>query len=163
MSPQWSIVLSSAVAGLGLLGLALVLWKRRSRAVPAPRRPAPTAAASTESDGMTCPTCRREYGPGTRFCAHDARPLVARVHLEAAGIGHTCRLCARAFDGSIRFCPFDGAELVGAAGPVLVPPNAGSAEALPAGALRICPQCAHRYRGSESFCLADGASLVPLN
>ena len=74
---------------------------------------------------MTCPTCRRSFDAGKRFCAFDGEELVplsvavggapvaelAAARLAGA-LGKICPSCSRRYDADATFCGRDGAELV---------------------------------------------------
>jgi hypothetical protein len=131
---------------------------------PAEPSPAPAAAGPPPlppEGAMACPTCRREYAAGLRFCLQDARPLVAVESLDASmGESVTCRICRRSFEAGTRFCPFDADELG--------PPRDVPAARVPAAAAaddrgKICPQCTSRFGSGERFCGRDGIELVALN
>ena len=83
-------------------------------AVPPP--PPPVAV-------MLCPTCRRQYAPGLRFCPYDARVLISEGHPVAldpgdvaggavANPGKICPICARRYDAVAMVCGRDGSALV---------------------------------------------------
>lgn len=87
--------------------------RKRSAARPAP---APTQAEPP----MTCPTCNREWPPGTLFCPMDATKLVAGGAGALPGAaavvsqkrGKICPTCGDRFDGTTDFCGKDGTALV---------------------------------------------------
>lgn len=125
---------------------------------PAPATP-PTAAAAPVDSSLVCPSCRREYPAGLRFCLHDSRVLVPRDQAEATPAETLgCRTCKRSFEPGTRYCPFDAEELA----PVRDVPRPRAAEPAADGA-KICPQCATRFGSDERFCGRDGAELTALN
>ncbi len=109
---------------------------------------------------MFCPSCRREYPPGTAYCSFDSNQLVAiRGHeaLMAGPAGGICPVCHRGFNPGVKTCPYDKEELVPyammAARPAAAPVSKG----------KICPTCGGRFDGSAAFCGKDGTALVLLN
>src|SRR5262249_55322393 len=96
------------VSGGGLLialGSILVALRVRAKHMRA-AMPAPA---------LMCPTCRRGFPAGMRFCPLDAgRLLPAAEGAQAAHRGHggKCPRCRRAFEAGVRFCPMDAEELV---------------------------------------------------
>jgi hypothetical protein len=120
------------------------------------------AAASTPHVGeMVCPSCRREYPPGSTYCPSDANrliPLAGHEDVLTGPAGGICPACKRGFNPGVKVCPYDKDELVPfamAAGP------APSQAAPPKG--KICPTCGGRFDGSAAFCGKDGTALVLLN
>jgi hypothetical protein len=112
------------------------------------------------SGPMFCPSCRREYPPGTTYCAFDSNRLVAVAGHEdmmAGPAGGICPTCKRGFNPGVKVCPHDGDDLVP---PVMAPPPA-TPVAAPRG--KICPTCGDRFDGVAAFCGKDGTQLVLLN
>jgi hypothetical protein len=112
------------------------------------------------SGPMFCPSCRREYPPGTTYCPFDSNRLVAVAGHEdmmTGPAGGICPTCKRGFNPGVKVCPHDGDDLVP---PVMVPPPATPAPA-PRG--KICPTCGDRFDGVAAFCGKDGTQLVLLN
>ncbi len=72
--------------------------------------------------GATCPTCKRSFDAGKRFCPFDGEELVPLpVALGAAdsaggglgvGLGKICPNCSRRYESDATFCGRDGEELV---------------------------------------------------
>jgi hypothetical protein len=142
------------------------------RATPA-ATPGPAAgAASAEAVSvsavpqgpMACPSCRREYEAGVRFCPHDARKLMpaAEIMERSRASGSVCPRCRRAFDAGVRFCPHDAEELVPLS--LWEATQGKKHQAVPTGVLaKLCPQCNARYDLVSTFCAKDGAELVTIN
>ena len=70
---------------------------------------------------MICPTCRRQFAAGVRYCPYDARVLTADSHqpvrpspptASAASAGKICPSCARRYDAIALVCGRDGTALV---------------------------------------------------
>jgi predicted amidophosphoribosyltransferase len=71
---------------------------------------------------MTCPSCRRSYDAGKKFCAFDGEELVPltvavggaelAVARFAGALGKICPSCSRRYEADATFCGRDGAELV---------------------------------------------------
>ncbi|MEP6653835.1 MAG: hypothetical protein ABJA82_10770 [Myxococcales bacterium] len=72
---------------------------------------------------MICPTCRRQFAAGVRYCPYDARVLTADLHQPARPIPHAavaavanagkiCPSCARRYDTEALVCGRDGTALV---------------------------------------------------
>ena len=104
---------------------------------------------------MFCPSCRREYPPGSTYCPFDANRLVevaGHQDLMAGPAGGVCPTCKRGFNPGVKVCPHDGDELVP---PVLAMPPPGMAA--PRG--KICPTCGDRFDGLAAFCGKDGTQL----
>jgi hypothetical protein len=85
----------------------------RMTASRAPIRPPPTPAVTL------CPTCRRQYAAGLRFCPFDARvltphadPTIPQDVDTNASRGKICPTCARRYDSAALVCGRDGAALV---------------------------------------------------
>jgi len=117
------------------------------------------AAHGAASGPMFCPSCRREYPPGSTFCPFDSNRLVAvagHQDLMAGPAGGVCPTCKRGFNPGVKVCPHDGDELVP---PLLAAPP--PAAAAPRG--KICPTCGDRFDGVAAFCGKDGTQLVLLN
>jgi len=113
---------------------------------------------------MGCPSCRREFESGIRFCIFDSRRLVplAEVALKSRVAGSVCPRCRRAYDAGIRYCPHDAEELM--AMPLWEATHGKKQPGEPTGVLaKICPQCAVRYDLVSSFCGRDGAELMTIN
>lgn len=83
-----------------------------------PPQPLPLALAH-----MICPTCRRQFAAGLRYCPYDARVLTADLHQSArpilhaaaaavANAGKICPSCARRYDTEALVCGRDGTALV---------------------------------------------------
>ncbi len=117
------------------------------------------AARGAASGPMFCPSCRREYPPGSTFCPFDSNRLVevaGHQDIMAGPSGGVCPTCKRGFNPGVKVCPHDGDELVP---PVLAAPP--PAAAAPRG--KICPTCGDRFDGVAAFCGKDGTQLVLLN
>jgi hypothetical protein len=117
------------------------------------------AAHGAASGPMFCPSCRREYPPGSTFCPFDSNRLVevaGHQDIMTGPAGGVCPTCKRGFNPGVKVCPHDGDELVP---PVLAapPPPVGA----PRG--KICPTCGDRFDGVAAFCGKDGTQLVLLN
>jgi hypothetical protein len=127
----------------------------------AQQQAAAAAARGQKSGPMFCPSCRREYPPGTAHCSFDANRLVAIQGHEAlmtGPAGGICPTCHRGFNPGVKTCPHDGDELVPAPAStatvaISVDPRRG----------KICPSCGTQYPGTSGFCSADGTQLVMLN
>jgi rubrerythrin len=120
-------------------------------------------ATGTPATKLVCPSCRREYPPGSAFCPNDANRLIPLPgHEEMLGggpLGGICPTCKRGFDPGVKTCPHDGEELV---------PYALYASRMPsqpplATRGKICPTCGDRFEGAAAFCGKDGTALVLLN
>ncbi|MES1165026.1 MAG: hypothetical protein ABUR63_04670 [Verrucomicrobiota bacterium] len=67
-----------------------------------------------------CPTCRRQFAGGLKFCPYDARLLARDLHpglsepdiALGAGAAKICPSCARTYDTVAVVCGRDGAALV---------------------------------------------------
>lgn len=125
------------------------------------------AIAAPEPVGISgrvgCPTCRREFEAGARFCTYDARRLVpvAEVAARSRVAGTVCPRCRRAFEAGLRACAYDSEELMAMP---LWEATHGRRDGSPTGCLaKICPQCAVRYDLAMSFCGRDGAELSTIN
>lgn len=152
---------------------ALGTMPRRAAAAPMGRAEAGGGAAAgaetvavsaTPQGPMACPSCRREFEAGVRFCPHDARKLVAASDIveRARNSGAVCPRCRRAYDGGVRFCPHDAEELIPAA--LYEATHGKKHQAAPTGVLaKLCPLCATRYDLVTTFCAKDGAELVTIN
>jgi hypothetical protein len=113
---------------------------------------------------LACPSCRREYDGGLRFCPRDARALVPAAELAEGGrgAGSRCPRCRRSFEPGLRYCPYDAAELV-PAGVYQATRDEEQAET-PSGVMgRICPRCRRTYDLVASFCGRDGSELAVIN
>jgi hypothetical protein len=126
----------------------------------AQQQAAAAAARGLDSGPMFCPSCRREYPPGTEYCSFDSNRLVAvRGHenMMSGPSGGICPTCRRGFNPGVKTCPHDGDELIPASAAAVpggsVPPTRG----------KICPTCGGRFEGTSSFCVKDGTQLVLLN
>lgn len=127
----------------------------------AQQQAAAAAARGLDAGPMFCPSCRREYPPGTTYCSADSNRLVAiRGHeaLMTGPSGGVCPTCKRGFNPGVKVCPHDGDELIPA--PVA---EAQRAAAPTAQKGKICPVCGGRFDGASSFCVKDGTQLVLLN
>ncbi|HEY1956505.1 MAG TPA: zinc ribbon domain-containing protein [Polyangiaceae bacterium] len=108
------------------------------------------------SGAVECPSCRREYPPGSQFCPHDGSKLQAHG-AAGAPLGNICPVCHRGYDAQTKVCPADGEELV---------PQAAFHSTVAPGAKpkgKICPTCGGRFEGEATFCGKDGTALVLLN
>jgi Double zinc ribbon len=105
---------------------------------------------------VECPSCRREYPPGSQFCPHDGSKLQAQGGVGAP-LGNVCPVCKRGYDAQTKVCPADGEELV----PQAVFMATAHAVGKPKG--KICPTCGGRFEGEAGFCGKDGTALVLLN
>ncbi len=112
---------------------------------------------------VVCPTCEREIPAGSRFCPHDATPLVlARQDgvLQPVKEDKICPRCHRRYEPDKIVCAQDGEELLtytvwlSKHGPSCLSGK---------GKGKICPICATRYESSATFCGKDGTELVTLN
>lgn len=71
---------------------------------------------------MICPTCRRQFAAGLRYCPYDARVLTADLHqpgrslvpqaASLANAGKICPSCARRYETVALVCGRDGTALV---------------------------------------------------
>jgi hypothetical protein len=122
------------------------------------------AVAATPAGPVGCPSCRREFDAGVRFCPYDSRRLVPASDLleRSRATGSVCPRCRRAYDAGIRFCPHDADELIPLA--LWEATHGHRQEANPTGVLaKICPMCSGRYDLATTFCGKDGAELVTIN
>lgn len=84
-----------------------------------------TASPPPPPGHMICPTCRRQFAAGLRYCPYDARLLTADLHQpgrpmpqassasgSAASAGKICPNCARRYDSVALVCGRDGTALV---------------------------------------------------
>src|SRR5262245_37087884 len=113
---------------------------------------------------MACPSCRREFEAGVKFCPQDARRLVpaAEIVERSRASGSVCPRCKRAYDAGVRFCAHDAEELVPAA--LWETTHGKKAHVSPTGIIaKLCPQCQQRYDLAMSFCTRDGTELVTVN
>lgn len=113
---------------------------------------------------VACPSCRREFPEGIRFCLHDARRLVPAADIveRARASGSICPVCRRSFDAGVRYCPHDADELIPVAlWEAMRGPRAQTALAGVLG--KICPHCSSRYDLASTFCGKDGSELVTIN
>jgi hypothetical protein len=90
--------------------------------VPAPVGPPLTPVAAWSH--LICPTCRRQFAAGLRFCPYDARMLTADGHTGAPELegepgdapqrptAKICPSCARRYESVAVVCARDGAPLV---------------------------------------------------
>jgi hypothetical protein len=149
-------VIAAVVAGAGLLtlGVALVI-ARRERPAPGPKR---TIRIEDAGAPMVCPSCQREFPPGTSYCPSDARKLVA-AGAETRSSLH-CPRCRRAFDGGTRFCPFDAEELVPQSQWTGHDHHDHDGDGTVG---KICPVCAAKYGLEAVFCGRDGSELMTVN
>jgi hypothetical protein len=123
---------------------------------------AAAAAKVPHAGDMVCPSCRREYPPGSTFCPQDANRLIPLAGHETAPPGGICPTCKRGFNPGVKVCPHDGEELV----PFAVANarvTAAAAHEAAASKGKICPTCGGRFEGSAGFCGKDGTALVLLN
>jgi hypothetical protein len=129
-------------------------------------------ARGVDAGPMFCPSCRREYPPGTAYCSADSNRLVAiRGHeaLMAGPAGGICPTCKRGFNPGVKVCPHDGDELVPAAMTAPAASPAASTIAIsqpshqPPPRGKICPTCGGRFEGTSAFCVNDGTQLVLIN
>ena len=124
---------------------------------------AAAAASATEAakfGAMVCPSCRREYAPGSTFCPTDSNrliPLSGHEDILTGPSGGICPSCNRGFNPGVKQCPHDGEELV----PYAM--HASRPEGPPTTRGKICPTCGDRFEGSAGFCGKDGTALVLLN
>ncbi|HEY6463261.1 MAG TPA: hypothetical protein VIY73_24000, partial [Polyangiaceae bacterium] len=132
----------------------------------AQQQAAAAAARGQDSGPMFCPSCRREYPPGTTYCSADSNQLVSVQGHEALMTGPSggiCPSCKRGFNPGVKVCPHDGEELVPAPLAQAAAPGAPAGGAMPALRGKICPVCGGRFDGTSSFCVKDGTQLVLLN
>jgi hypothetical protein len=120
---------------------------------------AATAAETAAYGAMVCPSCRKEYPPGSTFCPGDSNrliPLSGHEDVLTGPSGGICPACKRGYNPGIKVCPHDGEELV---------PHAmhASLAAAPPSRGKICPTCGDRFDGTAGFCGKDGTALVLLN
>ncbi|MBC8133528.1 MAG: hypothetical protein H7X95_11155 [Deltaproteobacteria bacterium] len=89
---------------------------------------APAAIPAPPVVHMICPTCRRQFAGGLRYCPYDARVLTANVHQTGAQISQAasmasmsasashaekiCPSCSRRYDLVAQVCGRDGTALV---------------------------------------------------
>lgn len=153
------LVLGAVVVLAAAATFSLFAFLRIRRA-----RKAPKAVALP----MLCPSCRRAFPAGTRFCPLDASRLISTSAAGSEGRGGRCPRCQRSFEAGMRFCPMDAEELVlhthaihtpslGLAEPAQV------AEHLVGGDGKICPLCASKYNLAAGYCGRDAAVLVTIN
>jgi hypothetical protein len=121
------------------------------------------ALAVARSEGMACPTCRRQYDSLLEFCPRDSRRLVPLSQLDVRSSGTVCPACRRGSEPGTRFCPHDGSELI----PVSLYEATRTDADEPAGPTgvmaKICPQCRSRHDLAALFCGRDGSELVAIN
>jgi uncharacterized protein YbaR (Trm112 family) len=125
----------------------------------------------TPAPALLCPTCRRGYPAGLRFCPLDAGRLQPSSEGAQAAHGHggKCPRCRRAFEAGVRFCPMDAEELVplerwqAMHGEPGGPHDHTFADHLLGGDGKICPVCASRYDLEAGFCGRDASELVTIN
>jgi len=120
---------------------------------------AATAAETAAYGAMVCPSCRKEYPPGSTFCPGDANrliPLAGHEDVLTGPSGGICPVCKRGYNPGIKVCPHDGEELVPHAMHASLPAQAPTRG-------KICPTCGDRFDGSAGFCGKDGTALVLLN
>jgi len=168
------VVLFIVVVALALPLMAYVVLPRlragrqggRAAATdPAPAEAAPRAPPPPPL-GLICPSCRREYPTGLKYCPVDARALVAAVGSAPASrtptTALTCPVCKRSYEGNKRFCPYDAEELMPM--PLVAARKVRlSSPGLPHVLGKICPHCAKRYDSDATFCGHDGSELVSVN
>lgn len=155
-----------AVAGLAALALgvtgAIMVLRSRRRAAAEPAAPTPPLVerppTSVTAVVMLCPTCRREYGAGARFCQLDGNRLVGiKQGVGARGpTGGICPICEHGFDPGVVACPSHGEELI----PLALYARARHDDQVDA---KICPTCGQKSPGSSGFCGSDGTQLVIVN
>jgi DNA-directed RNA polymerase subunit M/transcription elongation factor TFIIS len=114
------------------------------------------AAAVASTNGLECPSCRREFPSTSQFCPHDGNRLVPRKG-NAGPLGVVCPTCKRGYDAGTKVCPADGDELV----PYAM--YAATAQPPPKAKGKICPTCGGRFDGEAGFCGKDGTALVLMN
>ncbi|MCL2450183.1 MAG: hypothetical protein FWD17_14645 [Polyangiaceae bacterium] len=118
------------------------------------------AAATATAGGsgtLFCPSCHKEFAPGTVFCPFDSNPLVPVADQGAivgGPVGGVCPTCRRGYNPGVFVCPDDGDELV--------PPALMGLGPTPARG-KICPTCGGRFDGNAAFCGKDGTQLVLIN
>jgi len=148
LAPRSVLVSSRAQGGGAGGGLALA----------SPRVSASVAAR------MACPSCRREFEAGVRFCSYDARRLVplGELAVKSRAAGSICPRCRRGFEAGVRACPHDSEELMAMH---LWEAAHGKRDGLAATGVvaKICPQCTARYDLAMCFCGRDGAELMTIN
>lgn len=141
--------------------------KAHLESVAVAQQQAAAAQARGQSSGpMFCPSCRREYPPGTVHCSFDSNRLVSvqgHEGLMAGPSGGICPTCRRGFNPGVKVCPHDGDELVpapaaGAGAPPPSQPQQGQPRRH-----KICPTCGGRFEGASAFCVNDGTQLVLIN
>lgn len=118
----------------------------------------PTPANAIFSASFVCPSCHREFGPGSTLCPFDASALVSTSSRDLGGMesgGGVCPTCYRGYDPGVLVCPLDGDEIV--------PREKVNAPAAVAPRGKICPTCGERFEGAAAFCGKDGTQLVLLN
>ncbi len=80
-------------------------------------------AARGPGAGATCPTCKRSYDAGKKFCAFDGEELLPLAVAIGGGdpagpasfagvLGKICPNCSRRYESDATFCGRDGEELV---------------------------------------------------
>lgn len=88
---------------------------------PPPPSPSSSSPPPPPLVHMICPTCRRQFAAGLRYCPYDARVLTADLHQSArpsqqmasiVNAGKICPSCARRYDSAALVCGRDGTALV---------------------------------------------------
>lgn len=163
-------VVGALALGLGVFGFVTLRRSRKAERAARSRRRAPAVATSTaptpargvteaSARVMVCPTCREEYPPDAKFCAHDGNRLVPlQPSLAMAPTGGVCPVCGKGYDPGVSVCPKHDEPLV----PPVVHEAAQNEKRL-IGARKICPVCGSCFAGDSQFCGNCGASLVPVN
>lgn len=121
---------------------------------------AESARGATGSSATVCPSCRREFPPGSGFCPFDGNklaPTATTGDLLAGGSGMICPTCNRGYNPGTKVCAADGDDLV----PYAL--HAARAEQTPQARGKICPTCGARFDGNAGFCGKDGTALVLVN
>jgi predicted amidophosphoribosyltransferase len=131
----------------------------------AQQQTAAAIARGLDTGPVFCPSCRKEYPPGTAFCSVDSNRLISiRGHEALLGgpSGGICPVCQRGFNPGVKVCPDHGEELLPApvAGGAAAP--AQQAAAAPRRG-KICPKCGTHFDGKAAFCGQDGSPLVLVN
>lgn len=122
---------------------------------------ASAAARGLDSGPMYCPSCRREFPPGSTFCPQDANRLLAvsgNADIIAGPAGGICPSCRRGFNPGVKVCPDHREELL----PLAMLSTRATAGP-PDSRGKICPTCGGRFEGSAAFCGKDGTQLVLVN
>jgi predicted amidophosphoribosyltransferase len=149
--------------GLLILGVTFFIFIVRYR-----RGELTAHRSAVAPPALTCPTCRRGFPPGMRFCPLDATRLTPPAEGATGQRAHggKCPRCRRAFEAGVRYCPMDAEELLPlgqAQSEPGAPPEHTFADHLLAGDGKICPVCASKYDLEAGYCGRDASELVTVN